>query len=192
MKKLVAIAALAVGAVAVPAQAEIVDVSVGDNSFRVALYGPLSRFIDDVKGQYDLGVVIKPRTSDDLLVGHVGALVTGDAGMKEANVAAGLGLRGVYVGRDHDSGGALALGGQAEVRFPGYDRIGFSVYGYGAPEVTSFGEVDKYYEIGVGLDYQLVKGASIYVGWRQIKFDIGDFKDVAADDSVHAGLRLHF
>lgn len=192
MNKLGAIAALAVGITAVPAQAEIVDFSVGDNSFRLALYGPLSRLLDAVKGQYDIGVVLKPKTSDDLLATHVGVLVTGDAGMTAATVAAGLGLRAVYVGRDHDSGGALAAGGQVEARFPGYERIGFSLYGYGAPETTSFGEVEQYYEVGVGVDYQLVKGASVYVGYREVKFDIGGFKDVTADDSAHIGVRLHF
>lgn len=192
MKKLVAVAALAAGVAAVPAQAEIVDFSVGDNSFRLALYGPLSRLVSDVKGQYDIGAVVKPKTSDDLLVVHTGALLTGDAGLQQANVAAGLGLRAVYVGRDHDSGGALAAGGQVEARFPGFDRVGFSLYGYGAPDVTSFGEVDKYYEIGVGVDYQLIQGASIYAGWREIQFDIGAFEDVSADDSAHLGLRLHF
>ncbi len=174
------------------AQAEIVDFSVGDNSFRLAVYGPLSRILSETKGQYDIGAIVRPERNDDLLVVHTGVLITGDAGMKDANVAAGLGIRGVYIGRDDDSGGAAALGGQVEVRLPGYDRLGFSLYGYGAPSVTSFGQVDKYYEVGVGVDYQLLKDASIYVGYREVRIDIADLSDVKADDSFHIGLRLSF
>lgn len=174
------------------AQAEIVDFSVGDNSFRLAVYGPLSRLIDNTKGQYDVGVVLRPKTSDDLLVVHTGVLLTGDAGFKDADVAAGLGLRAVYIGRDDDSGGAVALGGQIETRFPGYERIGFSLYGYFAPGASSFGQVEKYHELGVGVDYQLLRDASIYLGYREIKTDIAEYDGIKADDSVHVGVRLSF
>ena len=43
-------------------------------------YGPLSHFINDMRGQYDAGVVIRPKSSDDLLQAHLGFLITGDAG----------------------------------------------------------------------------------------------------------------
>ncbi len=174
------------------ARAEIVDFAVGDNSFRLAVYGPLSRLLSDTKGQYDVGAIVRPKRNDDLLVVHTGVMLTGDTGIRNANVAAGLGVRAVYIGRDDDSGGAAALGGQVEVRLPGYERVGFSLYGYGAPDVTSFGQVDKYYEVGVGVDYQLLKDASVYVGYREVRIDIANLTDVKADDSVHVGLRLSF
>lgn len=198
MKKLLAVAGVMVGVAAVPAQAEIVDVSVSQDGGRISLYGPLSRLISDVKGQYEIGGVLNPRTEEDLLLIHTGAMLTGDAGMKDVNLAAGVGLRGIYIGRDHDSGGSLAIGGQAELRFPSFDRLGFSIYGYGAPEVTSFGENEGYYEIGTGLDYQILKDASVYVGYRQIKAKIedddndGNRNNVTADDAAHIGVRLNF
>jgi hypothetical protein len=192
MKKFAACMALAAAAVSGTASAEIVDFSVGDNSFRLALYGPLSRLINDVKGQYEVGALMRPKKTDDLLVAHVAAMITGDAGFKAANVAAGVGLRALYIGRDNEPGGALAAGGQIEARYPDFDRIGLSVYGYGAPDATSFGHVHKYWEIGVGLDYALLKDASVYVGWRDVKADLEDAGEVTADHSVHAGVRLHF
>jgi hypothetical protein len=192
MNKLAVGVGLAACAMALPASAEIVDFSVGDNSFRLALYGPLSRVISDVKGQYDIGALMRPKRTDDLLITHIGAMITGDAGFAQANVAAGAGLRALYIGRDNKRGGALALGGQVEARYPGYDRIGLSVYGYGAPNVTTIGDVDRYYEIGIGLDYQIIKEASVYVGWRDVKTDIHDVGNVTADHSAHIGLRLHF
>lgn len=174
------------------AQAEIVDLSLGDNSVRAALYGPLSRMVDDTKGQYDVGVIVRPKREDDLFVAHVGALVTGDAGAQQFDLAAGLGVRGVYIGRDHDSGGAVALGGQAEARYPGYERFGLSVYGYYAPEILSFGEFDQYYEIGTALDYQVIKNASIYVGYRNVNLELENGGEITADNGLHGGFRLSF
>lgn len=191
-KGLAGVAALLLSAIAVPAQAEIFDLSIGDNSFRGSFYGPLSRFVADTNGQYDAGVIVRPKREDDLFVAHVGALVTGDAGARDFNLAAGLGVRGVYIGRDHDSGGALALGGQAEARYPGYERIGLSVYGYYAPEVICFGEFDQYYEIGTGLDYQVLKNASVYVGYRNVKVELETGQDITADNGLHVGMRLSF
>ncbi|MFP5306282.1 MAG: YfaZ family outer membrane protein [Gammaproteobacteria bacterium] len=174
------------------AHAEIFDLSIGDNSFRAALYGPLSRIAEGRQGQYDLGVVMRPKREDDLFVAHVGALVTGDAGAQQFDLAAGLGVRGVYIGRDHDSGGGLALGGQAEARFPGYERVGFSAYGYFAPEVLMLGEFDQYYEVGTAVDYQVLKDASVYVGYRNVNVELENGADITADNGLHGGLRLSF
>lgn len=174
------------------AQAEIVDLSLGDNSVRAALYGPLSRMVDDTKGQYDIGVIVRSKHKDDLFVAHVGALVTGDAGAQQFDLAAGLGVRGVYIGGDHDSGGAVALGGQAEVRYPGYERFGLLVYGYYAPEILSFGEFDQYYEIGTALDYQVIKNASIYIGYRNVNLKLENGGEITADNGLHGGFRLSF
>jgi hypothetical protein len=174
------------------AHAEIFDLSVGDNSFRAALYGPLSRIAGQSEGQYDVGVVMRPQREDDLLVVHAGALLTGDTGMRNFELAAGLGVRGVYIGRDRDSGGAIAPGGQLEARFPGYERVGFSIYGYYGPEVLSFGEFDEYYEVGIGVDYQLLKNASMYLGYRNVNVKIEDGPKLTADNGLHVGLRLEF
>jgi hypothetical protein len=184
--------AVAACAFALPASAEIVDFSVGNNSFRLAVLGPLSRLLD-VKGQYEVGGLMRPKRDDDLLVTHVGAMLTGDAGFGgQVNVAAGVGLRALYIGRDDEPGGAVAAGGQVEARYPGFDRLGLSAYGYGAPGVTSFGHVDSYYEIGVGLDYQILKDASVYGGWRNVHADFQEAGDLSADHSLHVGVRLNF
>jgi hypothetical protein len=184
--------ALLIGATSGVAHAEIFDLSVGDNSFRAALYGPLSRIASQSEGQYDVGVIVRPKREDDLLIVHAGALLTGDTGMRNFELAAGLGVRGVYIGRDRDSGGAVAPGGQLEARFPGYERIGFSIYGYYAPEVLSLGEFDEYYEVGVGVDYQVLKNASVYLGYRNVNVEIEDGPKLTADNGLHVGLRLEF
>jgi hypothetical protein len=192
MKRIIALLGALVGVAAVPAHAEILDVNVGQNSVRAALLGPLSHVITDLRGQYDVGVLVRPKSEDDLLQAHLGFLVTGDAGAKIVDVAAGLGIRGVYIGRDGDSGGAAAIGGQFEARMPDFNRVGLSGYAYFAPSTTSFGQVDRYLEYSGAIDYQVVRDAAIYVAYRNIRYDIGGVGNVTADVGWRGGVRLTF
>lgn len=192
MKRIIASLGVLLGVAALPARAEILDLNVGHNSVGLKLAGPMSHLITDFRGQYDVGVVIKPKSSDDLLQAHLGYLITGDAGAKFIDLAAGLGIRGVYVGRDGDSGGAVAIGGQFEARLPDFNRLGISGYGYYAPGATSFGEVSKYLEYSGSVDYQVVRDAAVYVGYRSIRYNIGNAGDVTADAGVRVGVRLSF
>ncbi|MFC4251465.1 YfaZ family outer membrane protein [Sinimarinibacterium flocculans] len=193
MKKVYAwLGAAMLCAVAGSAHAERFDLSIGDDSYRIALNGPLSRVFSQTTGQYDIGAVVRPERDDDLLVAHVGALVTGDAGARSFDSAAGLGLRAVYIGRDDNPGGSIAPGGQFEARFPGYERIGFSVYGYYGPEVLTFGDFEEYYEVGTGVDYQVLRDASLYVGYRNINVKVEDGPRITADNGLHVGMRLSF
>lgn len=197
MKLSKALVGMALVLAVLPARAEILDLNVGDNSVRGAFAGPLSTFFAGVNGQYDIGVLIKPENQDDLLQPHIGFLVTGDAGARNADIAAGLGIRAVYVGRDADSGGAISLGGQLEGRLPSYNRIGLTGYAYYAPDVLTFGQVDEYREFGLALDYAVIRGGSIYVGYRNIhqKITTGNgqiTQDLTADNGTHIGLRFKF
>jgi hypothetical protein len=192
MKRIIASLGVLMGVAALPARAEILDFNVGHNSVGLKLAGPVSHVIPDFRGQYDVGLVIRPKSSDDLLQAHLGYLITGDAGAKFLDVAAGVGIRAIYVGRDGDSGGAFAIGGQAEARMPDFNRLGFSAYGWYAPGATSLGEVDKYLEYGGAVDYQVVRDAAVYVGYRNIRYNIGNAGDVTADAGLRVGIRLSF
>lgn len=192
MKRAFAVLGVVLAAAALPAQAEIVDFNVGKNAFRLGLAGPLSRLFNGVSGQYDLGVLLKPRTSDNLIQAHTGVLLTGDTGLKGIDLAAGLGGRIIYTGRDHDSGGAFAPGVQLEARLPEFNRFGSTFYGYYAPSATSFGEVRKYQEYGLDLDYAVIKGGSVYAGWRSIKENLATTANFTVDRGAHIGFRLKF
>ncbi|HEX4872356.1 MAG TPA: YfaZ family outer membrane protein [Nevskiaceae bacterium] len=184
--------ALLLAVLALPAQAEIFDVNVGSEAFRVAVNGPLSRLLSNVNGQYDFGTVVRPENDEDLFTAFGGALVTGDAGARGIDVAAGLGARLQYTGRERDSGGGVALGGQLEARIPQYERVGFQTYAYFQPEVISLGDVEEQKEFAANVDYQVLRDGSIYLGYRVLKVDIENLGEVTADDGLHFGLRLKF
>lgn len=175
-----------------PARAEILDLSLGENSVRAALSGALANVIPNIKGQYDTGVLVKPKTDEDYLQVHAGALITGDAGARYLDVAAGLGARLLYIGADDDSGGGLALGGQVEGRLPEFNRLGFTGHAWYAPSASTFGEMDEYLELAAAVDYQVVREASVYLGYRNINIDTRERTDITVESGLRIGLRMNF
>ncbi|MGQ0529321.1 MAG: YfaZ family outer membrane protein [Panacagrimonas sp.] len=174
------------------ASAEVFDANASGDSVRIVVSGPLSRLISNLKGEYDLGGLFgNDNRDEDIWAGHAGVMLTGDAGAQQANVTAGLGARLQYVDAEFDDGGALELGGRLEVRMPGYDRVGVSAYAWYGPEAASFGDLDDVFEYAVAIDYEILRDAAIYIGYRKLKADFGDAGE-AEEDGVHGGIRLEF
>lgn len=180
--------------VAAPASAETLDLSLGENSARAALLGPLASLFGGIKGDYDVGLLVRPKTDEDYLQLHAGAMITGDAGARYFDAAAGLGARLLYIGADDDSGGAVALGGQFEARLPELDRVGFTGQAWYAPSATTFGEMDEYLELGGAIEYQVIRDsdAFIYLGYRNINISTEEADDITVESGLRFGLRLVF
>ena len=179
---------------AVPAHAEGIDINLSSHALRGAFTGSISQMFPRLDGLYEVGVLAGEIEEREYYQGHAGLLVSGDAGAERANVVAGLGGRIVVLDVDDVdvTGGALALGGMVEARLPAFNRIGAVVYAYGAPEASSFGDFDGYIEYSAGLDYQVLRNASLYAGYRQVKVDSKDAGNLTVDNGWHLGLRLTF
>lgn len=174
------------------AQAETLDINLSSNALRGNFSAPLSSVFPRLGGVYDAGLLIGEKDNQDVKQAHLGVLVTGDAGARDANVTAGLGGRLVGLDAEDVSGGALALGGQFEARIPAFNRIGMIAYVYGAPRAAAFGDLEGYLEYAISVDYQVLRQASIYAGYRQLKLDVEGAGTVTADNGLHLGLRLNF
>lgn len=193
MKKVAAVMGAVLGLSAMGAQAGILDLGLGNNSFRGAYSDALNTVLPGTvgNGQFDVGVIAKPRSSDDFYQVHGGLVLTGDPGLKGVNVGVGLGGRLLYVYRDGANGGALALGGQIEARVPNYDRFGITASSYYAPSVLTVGSLDRSWENAIALDYELIHGGAVYVGYRNVRQDIGG-SNRSSDSGVNLGFRLKF
>lgn len=183
-----ATAALAAAPLAV--QAETLDLSLGGDSVAAALNGPLRNARSNAA--YDLGFLYSDDRDADLKQAHAGLLVTGDAGARGAKVNAGLGLRAVAADLEPGSGGAVNLGGRFELRLPDFNRLGFTGSVWYAPEIISFGDFESNLEYSLLVDYQVIREAAIFAGYREVRYDIEDHGEDRADDSLIAGLRLQF
>jgi YfaZ precursor len=172
------------------ARAEDVDVNLSSDTLRGTFAAPLTGRLN---GIYEFGALLGERDNQSYQQLHAGLLATGDAGARDANVTAGLGGRlFVLNGEGGADGGGLALGGQVDARLPAFNRIGVIAYAYGAPEASTFGDFDGWYEYAASLDYQVLKGASVYAGYRQLKVDVDGAGTVTVDTGWHFGLRLTF
>lgn len=191
-----ALTLFALGACAsLPAQAEVFDAAIGEETLRVGVSGPLSRLFALDKGEYDLGLVagdIEDFKSEDFQSVHVGALLTGDAGATGASVVAGLGARLQYVNADSENGGALAIGGQVRLKLLQANRLRFNAAVWHGPDASSFGDFDQFTEASASIGYELLRDAELYVGYRMIEVGIDGGGDADLEDSAHIGIRLDF
>jgi hypothetical protein len=190
MKRVSFAAALVLASVA--AHAETIDLNLNNAVLHGDFTGPLNHVIAGANGVYDIGGAFGRGDSQNLREGYVGALITGDAGAAPAMVTAGLGLRLMGMKLSGVSGGALALGGQAEGRLPQYNRVGAFVSAYWSPGVASTGDLNGYLEYTGSIDYQVIREASVYAGYRQIKIRGNNFPWGTVDTGFNFGLRLNF
>lgn len=192
IKRFAAAAVLAL--VGTSAQAEVFDASIAEETLRLSVSGPLSSFLALDKGEYDAGLIggEAEDTNDDFFFGHLGAMLTGDAGATVASVTAGLGARLQYLNGEGDDGGALALGGQVRVKLPQATRVRFNAYGYFSPDASTFGDFDKFLEYSVSVGYEILRDAELYLGYRNIEVGLENRHDLDVEDSLHVGIRLDF
>lgn len=172
------------------AYAETLDLAIGSDSAAVDLSGPMRGGRGNAA--YDLGFLFSDDQNVDFKQAHAALMVTGDAGASNANINAGLGVRAAGADFDGGSGGAIDLGGKVEMRVPDFNRLGLNVYVWYAPEVITFGDFEDNLEFGAFVDYQVIRDASLFVGYREVRWSIEGVGEDKVDDGVIAGLRLNF
>lgn len=194
MKRVLAFVLLASAAGA--AGAEELSINLSSEALRGTFDGSLANVFPRLNGLYEIGGLYGDNDGLNFTQGHVGMLVTGDAGAQLANVTAGVGGRIALLDADAGggsaTGGVLALGGMIEARLPAFNRIGAVAYFYGAPNISSFGDFTRYFEYAVAADYEVLQSASIYLGFRQLKVGVDGYGTATLDSGWHLGLRLKF
>jgi len=149
-----------------------------------------------------LGVFFNER-SDNLL--HATLLARGyrHASSSQYQVSAGMKMLGGEIGIeefDEDSAesvqsvGALALGFQAGLLLKSaqYNPIDVTFEGFYAPSITSFADAERYGEVAVRLQIEIMSRARAYIGYRRIRFDTVNFENVSLDRGAHFGLNIAF
>ncbi|MBY8965175.1 YfaZ family outer membrane protein [Algiphilus sp.] len=184
--------ALMLGLASAGAQAETFDLNISSDAVRAALSGPL-RFGETNGARYDAGYLYTDDQDARLNVGHLGLMVSGDAGARSANVDVGIGLRAAAIDQRGADGGAVSVGGEFDVRLPALNRLGLVGYVFYAPEVLAFGDIDTYLDAALTIDYEIIRNASVYAGYRQVRagVDKASGSDLR-DNSPIVGLRLQF
>ena len=193
MKLFKMLPAFVLACAAMPAQAASLDLNLNDEAVRGEFSGALSSlFSTDAEGQYQLGALYSDDKNLDLKQIHAGLLATGDTGAQEVRATAGLGVRAQYLDADGGDGGGLALGGQFDIRLAGFERLGLQGYFWYSPKVLTFGDIEDQTEWSLSADYQVLRNASVYLGYRQLRVDPDNGHAFNADDGFHLGFRFKF
>lgn len=163
------------------------DINLNTDAIRVIIAGQLS----ESKFRVDGGWLYEQDRGD---VGHIGLHLVGEASTGKQPVLAGLGGRMLYLNSDvaNADGYALALGGFFNYTLTAHNRIGFGGDLYFAPEILSGGDAEGYLEFGAWLGYNILRDATVYVGYRDISADFEQASGVTLDSGLNVGFRLRF
>ena len=180
--------------IALPAAATTLDLNFNDHAFR--LYGalPLNPVAVGTTAQLDGSFIHSDERSGDTLdIGNIGLMATGGFGLP--GMRAGLGIKGFYADRTDFSGGGAALAAQLGWHPPAFNRFGlFGYINYG-PSVLVGGDFNHYFEYAVNAEYQVIRAASVYVGYRHLSLPLehpAPGRPGRADEGWLAGIRVRF
>lgn len=194
--------------VALPAAAQTRTVGVGDinstnlgldfngNSFNAYGNTPLSRFIRNARNaEIGAGFLYDAHTEGDhLRFFHADLLATGSFGVPGAS--GGIGVRGYFADRSHFDGAGAAIGGRLDYFFPRYNRLGVTADLWYSPDVLTGGDYQHYLQYGIDVNYQLLRQAAIYVGYRRLLLPVQGpayaTTPHAPDQGWHLGIRVSF
>lgn len=115
-----------------------------------------------------------------------------DANPGGAPLKVGIGGRAMFVDTDGPNGGGLALGGHFRFTLPDMDRLGIGGEFYYAPSIVSGGDLDRHLQWSLRGEYQILRQANVYIGYRQARPSFEDSGSFRLDSGLHAGLRLEF
>lgn len=89
--------------------------------------------------------------------------------------------------------GALALGGSLRLDIPATEvPLAASIQAHAAPDITTSGRGDGMVELLGRLEARFARSASVYVGYRYLRFDLERARDRRLDTNFHVGLRMGF
>ena len=163
-------------------RAGTVDLGIGQDSVRGSVGFPLP----PPNMELDVGWLHNDDDSDVASVGVHFAETLGKHGIEAA-----IGARGYWADTKGADGSALAIGGRVGVPIPAVPRLWVGASAYFAPDASSFGDLDEFYEVGASVEFRLLSRAGLYLGARRLRAEL-DAGSVTIDDDVHFGIRFRF
>jgi hypothetical protein len=123
----------------------------------------------------------------------VGADVVGNASPVGSPLIFGVGGKFFYISpQGVDNGEALAIGGHFRYTWPYFNRFAVAGEFYYAPNIVAFQSADRFWEGRLTANYQILRNADAYVGYRYVSASFNSSPSMTLDSSVIIGLSLSF
>lgn len=175
-------------------QADTIDFNLRDNSVQLQYIAPMGR---DSLGTSELhaGFLYNNNNinnNNKSRIFNIGLLVKGAVGESDSGVTAGVGLKGLIASTNVNSALAIALGGQVRVAPPAVPRLGIVGQLYFSPSIVTYRDAERYFEVDVRVEYELIPQAAAYLGYRTVKVTLKTKNEIELDSGVFAGVRMSF
>jgi hypothetical protein len=171
------------------AAAGSVDVNLSNDTIEAKYYANAGA------ADWTFGGLYNRDTKDRAL--NVGLLATGDSAFGNSRIEGGLGGK-VYSVTIHSKDAvpnadviALALGGQLRW-FPGNGSFALGTYAFYAPHVVTLLDGQRFYDIGVRAEVEVIRNSFVYVGYRQMRAELDNQVKVDVDKGGFIGLQIKF
>lgn len=164
--------------------ADSLDINLNDDSVQ-ATYATNWR-----TAEFNAGLLSNTDQND--WAASIGLLALGEQQTGNTRIEAGLGGKIYLADVANQDVLALGLGGQFRT-FPDNGPIGLSGYLYYAPDIVTAMDGKKFWELGARVEFEMVKkAANIYLGYRKMRADLDDGRDITVDSGFHVGVKITF
>jgi hypothetical protein len=121
----------------------------------------------------------------------VGLLATGDSAVGNSRIEGGLGGKLYTVTVGNGDVLALALGGQVRW-FPGNGSFALGPYAFYAPHVVTLLDGERFWDIGVRAEVEVIRNSFLYVGYRQMRAELDNQVKINVAKGAFVGMQIKF
>jgi hypothetical protein len=130
-------------------------------------------------------------SNDVMVLG--GIEMMGEAGSYAPGMHMGVGIKGYGVTLDGgDNVGSITLGVKGWYIPPEMSRMGVVAKFNFGPNVTTFGDAEKFWDFSTHVEYEVLPEAAVYVGYRNVRARLTKGRNAYLDKGWHLGLRMSF
>ena len=165
------------------AAAGSVDVNLSNDTIEGKFYGNAGA------ADWTFGALYNRDTRDRAL--NVGLLATGDSAFGNSRIEGGLGGKVYSVTVGSGNVVALALGGQLRW-FPGNGSFALGTYAFYAPHVVTLRDGQRFFDVGVRAEVEVIRNSFVYVGYRQVQAELDNDVKLNVDKGGFIGLQIKF
>jgi hypothetical protein len=185
------IVALSLLTLATTAMADTIDLNLRNSSAQVQYSSPMGRAALG-KTELHFGALYSDAHNANNTYADVGIVVKDEVGSKAPGWSVGVGIKGLAAHTDGTNEQGVALGGLVSYSPATLPRMSLVGQLYFAPNITTFGDANRYGETVAQLEFEVIPNAAAYLGYRNIKFDLNDGPNATVDEGAYIGVRMSF
>lgn len=170
-------------AASLSAAAGSVDVNLSNDTIEGKFYANAGA------ADWTFGGLYNRDTKDGAL--NAGLLATGDSAFGNSRIEGGVGGKVYSVKAGSGDVIALALGGQLRW-FPGNGSFALGVYAFYAPHVVTLLDGERFFDVGVRAEVEVIRNSFVYIGYRQVQAELDNNNKVDVDKGAFIGLQIKF